>query len=113
MHKCSLYSAIVFIEKLSFIYNTSLFGHGSRSVQENFSTSDNSAGLPGPANNVLPTYCSKSTQNVLEAAQIKRCFILANVLKVIIFEGIVFVCVCVCPLPHPAHPLVFNSSEFS
>ena len=81
---------------------------GSRSVPEHFSTSGNSAVLPGPAKNVLPTYRSKSTQNVLEASQIKMILlaILANVLKVIIFEGIFFcccfssemhrVCVCVC-----------------
>jgi hypothetical protein len=34
--------------------------------------SGNSAGLPGPAKNVPPTYRSKSTQNVLEASQIKN-----------------------------------------
>ena len=82
------------------------FGHsGSRSVPEHFSTSGNSAGLPGPAKNVLPTYRSKSTQNVLEAAQIKRYSNLANVLKVIKFEEIyIYIfyfssemhCVCVC-----------------
>ena len=57
-----------------------------------------------PAKNVLPTYRSKSTQNVLEASQIKKILlaILANVLKVIIFEGIFFCCCfssemhCVC-----------------
>ena len=44
----------------------------TRSVAEHFSTPGNSAGLPGPAKNVPPTYRSKSTQNDLEASQIKN-----------------------------------------
>ena len=39
-----------------------------------------------PAKNVLPTYRSKSTQNVLEAAQV----------VVLAAKCIVCVCVCVC-----------------
>ena len=73
MHEFILYSAIVF--KGGGWGACNYFGHGgSRSVPEHFSTSGNSAGLPGPAKNVLPTYRSKSTQNVLEAARIKRIF---------------------------------------
>ena len=67
--------------------------------------SGNSAGLPGPAKNVPPTYRSKSTQNVLEASQIKNDIIGHFGQR---FESIFFcccfssemhrvrVCVCVC-----------------